>query len=64
MGEGGGFLVKYKCSSCGEEVSGKVLRYVGGFPVIHECKKEGDSSPTHGKGRPEWIGDEEEGDSS
>ena len=31
-----------KCSSCGEEVSGEVLYYVGGFPVIHRCK-EGDS---------------------
>ena len=34
----------FNCSSCGEEVSGKVIRYIGGFPVIHECKKEGDSS--------------------
>ena len=28
-----------KCTSCGEEVSGEVLYYVGGFPVIHRCKK-------------------------
>ncbi len=32
--------LKRKCQACGKEVSGEVLYYVGGFPVIHRCEKK------------------------